>query len=116
ALVGSTGVPMGTIQVTSTTIGNVTLAPTACASGERQLFLGADFFDGSRSTVLRLILQPSGEAMLRVFNAARPLDPGIVFPRAACSKVLLSLERTGWRIDDIYDVHVSVDIDCRTAS
>ena len=116
ALVGSSGVPMGTVKVASTTFGNVTLAPTACVSGEHRLFLGADFLDGSRGTVLRLILQPSGEATLRVFNATSPLDPGIVFQRTACSKALVSLERTGWRIDDIYDLRVSLDLDCRNAS
>jgi len=116
AVVGSNGVPMGAIHVTSTTIGNIPLTPTACASGERQLFLGADFLEGSRGTVLRLILQPSGEATLRVFNATSPLDPGIVFQRTACSKALVSLERTGWRIDDIYDLRVSLDLDCRNAS
>ena len=116
AVVGSSGVPMGTVHVASTTVGNVTLAPTACASGERQLFLGADFLEGSRGTVVRLILEPMGEATFRVFDAARPLDPGIAFRRAACSKALVSLERTGWRIDDIYDLRVGLDLDCRNAS
>ena len=116
ALVGSSGVPMGTVKVASTTFGNVTLAPTACVSGEHRLFLGADFLDGSRGTVLRLILEPTGETKFRVFDAASPLDPGIVFERAACSKALVSLERTGWQIDDIHDVRISLDLDCRTAS
>jgi hypothetical protein len=116
AVVGGDGSPIGTVRVTSATFGNVALAPAACASGEHQLFLGADFLDRARGAALRLILGPTGEATLRVFDTARPLDPGIVFHRAACSKALIAFERTGWRIDDIYDVRVSLELDCRNAS
>lgn len=116
ALVGRDSGPIGKIQVTSATFGNVALAPAACASGEHQLFLGADFLDSARGTVVRLILEPTGAATLRVFNTAHPLNPGVLFPQTACSKVLISFERTGWRIDDIYDVRVSLDVDCRTAA
>jgi hypothetical protein len=113
---GSDRVPIGTVQVTSATFGNVTLAPASCASGEHQLFLGADFLDAARGATVRLILGPTGEATLRVFDTARPLDPGAVIPRSACSKAIVSFERTGWQINDIYDVRVSLDVDCRTAS
>jgi len=116
ALVGVESVPIGKIQVTSTTFGNVTLTPEACASGEHHLFLGADFLDSARGTALRLILEPTGEATLRVFNTAHPLNPGIVVHRTACSRTLLSFERTGWQINDFYDVRVSLEVDCRTAS
>ena len=116
ALVGSDSAPNGKIQVTSATFGNVVLTPTACASGEHHLFLGADFLDSARGTALRLILEPTGEATLRVFNTSHPLNPGIVIYHTACSKVLITFERTGWRFNDIYDVRVSLDIDCRTAS
>ena len=116
ALVGSDSGPTGKMQITSATFGNVTLTPAACESGEHQLFLGADFLDGARGTALRLILEPTGEATLRVYNTANPLRPGIVIPHTACSKILISFERTGWRINDFYDVRVSLDVDCRTAS
>ena len=116
ALVGGDNAPKGRIQVTSVSFGNVALTPAACASGEHQLFLGADFIDTARSTTLRLILEPAGEATMRVFDTAHPLKPGIVVNHAACSKVLISFERTGWRINDIYDVRMSLDVDCRTAS
>ena len=53
---------------------------------------------------------------MRVFDTAQPFKPGIVVRHAACNKVLISFERTGWRINDIYDVRVSLDVDCRTAS
>jgi len=116
ALVGGDSVPIGKVQVTSATFGNVALTPAACVSGEHQLFLGADFLDSARGTALRLILDPTGEATLRVFETAHPLKPGIVVTRSACSRFLLSFERTGWRINDFYDVRLSLDVDCRTAS
>jgi len=89
AVVGSNGVPMGAIHVTSTTIGNIPLTPTACASGERQLFLGADFLEGSRGTVLRLILQPSGESILRVASTTSPLNSSLAVHSTACSHALI---------------------------
>ena len=116
ALVGGDSVPIGKVQVTSAAFGNVALTPAACVSGEHQLFLGADFLDSARGTAIRLILDPTGEATLRVFETAHPLKPGIVVTRSACSRFLLSFERTGWRINDFYDVRVSLDVDCRTAS
>jgi hypothetical protein len=116
AVVGGDGAPIGTVRVTSATFANVALTPAACNSGEHQLFLGADFLDRARGTAVRLILGPEGEATLRVFDTARPLEPGILFPRVACSKALIAFERTGWQINDIHDIRVSLDVDCRNAS
>jgi hypothetical protein len=108
--------PSGDVAVSSAAFGNVVLAPTACVSGESQLFLGADFVDDARGMTTRLILEPKGEATLRVFRTADPLRPGILFARADCSQFRLSFDRSGWRINDIYDVRVSVTFDCGKAS
>lgn len=116
AITGGESAPKGTIQVTSATFGNVTLTPAACASGEHHLFLGADFIDSARGLTLRLILEPTGEATLRVFDTAHPLDPGTMVQHTACSKARIAFERTGWRINDFHDVRVSLEVDCRTAS
>lgn len=110
------GAPAGALHVASTTYGNVTLAPQACVSGERQLFLGADFIDGARGTTTRLILEPTGEASIRIFPTADPLDRGILFRRADCRRFRFSFDRSGWRVNDIYDVRVSLDVACRAAS
>ena len=114
ALVGSDGGPSGKIQITSGILGKVVLTPSVCNSGERQLFLGADFIDSAQGTALRLILEPTGTATLRAFNTAHPLNPGVVISQAACRKFQVSLERTGWRINDIYDLRVNLDVDCRS--
>jgi hypothetical protein len=107
--------PAGSVTLRSQALGERTLKPTACESGEHQLFLGADFLDGQGITT-RLILDPTGAASLRFFDAAHPLDPGVLFRRQDCGRFELSLDRTGWRINDFYDLHVSLGFDCRNAS
>jgi hypothetical protein len=108
--------PAGTVQLTSASLGDHTLAPTACASGEHQFFFGADFLDRSLDITTRLIIDPAGAATLRLFAASQPLDQGLLFHRKDCSRFQLSIERTGWQINDIYDLRVSLEFDCRTAS
>ena len=108
--------PTGTLEVVSASLGRHTLAPGACASGERQLFLGADFLDGTRGLTARLILEPSGTASLRLFPTAEPLEEGLSFRRQDCERFDLSLERTGWQINDVYDLRVRLDLDCRASS
>lgn len=93
-----------------------TEAPALCASGERQVFLGADFLDDQQGIISRLIFDPMGVATLRIFNAAHPLDEGVLFRRQDCSRFQASLERNGWRINEIYDLRVSLEVDCRTTS
>jgi hypothetical protein len=107
--------PAGSVELRSPSLGDRTLTPTACRSGEHQLFLGADFLDAQGLTT-RLIVEPTGLASLRFFAAAHPLDPGILFHRQDCGRFELSLDRTGWRINDIYDLHLSLDFECRAAS
>jgi hypothetical protein len=107
--------PAGGVTLSSPALGDRTLKPTACRSGEHQLFLGADFLD-SQGITTRLIVEPTGVASLRFFEAAHPLSPGVLFQRRDCGRFELSLDRNGLRINDIYDLHVSLDFACRTAS
>jgi hypothetical protein len=107
--------PAGRVTLTSPALGDRTFQPATCRSGEHQLFLGADFLDG-QGLVTRLIVAPTGVASLRFFDAAHPLDPGVLFRREDCGRFELTLDRTGWRINDIYDLHISLDFECRAAS
>jgi hypothetical protein len=107
--------PAGGVTLRSQALGERILKPTACQSGEHQLFLGADFLDG-QGIATRLIVEPTGAASLRFFDVAHPLDPGVLFHRQDCGRLELSLDRTGWKINDVYDLHVSLDFDCRDAS
>ncbi len=107
--------PAGSVTLRSQALGDRTLQPAACRSGEHQVFLGADFLDGQGITT-RLIIEPTGDVILRFFEADHPLAPGVLFRRQDCGRLELSLDRNGWRINDIYDLHVSLDLDCRDAS
>jgi len=115
ALSAAKAQPAGRVTLTSPALGDHTLQPTTCRSGEHQLFLGADFLDG-QGLVTRLIVAPTGAASLRFFDAAHPLDPGVLFRREDCGRFELTLDRTGWRINDIYDLHIRLDFECRAAS
>ena len=101
------------VELGSAAFGNLSLAPTACASGEHALFQGADFLDGQGVTT-RLILDPTGAASLRLFKAAQALDPGVLIRRQDCGRFEVSFERTGWQVNDVYDLRVRLDFDCRT--
>lgn len=105
----------GTVRVTSAALGNHELTPSGCVSGERQVFLGADFVQAGGITT-RLIVDPAGAATLRFFDGARPLEPGVLFHRGDCERFELSMERTGWRINDVYDLRVRLGFACRTPS
>jgi hypothetical protein len=107
--------PSGSVDLKSPSLGDRTLKPMACASGEPQFFLGADFLDGQGVTT-RLIVDPTGLASLRFFQAAHPLDPGILFRRQDCSRFELSLDRNAFQFNDIYDLHISLDFECHAAS
>jgi hypothetical protein len=115
ALQAAKSEPAGSVTLRSQGLGDRTLKPSSCRSGEHQLFLGADFLDNQGITT-RLIVDPTGAASLRFFDAAHPLDPGVLFRRQDCGRLGLSLDRTGWKINDVYDLHVSLDFDCRDGS
>jgi hypothetical protein len=115
ALQATRSPPSGTIQLVSAALGTHNLTPSACASGERLVFLGADFLDGEGITT-RLIIEPTGDFTLRFFPTTQPLESGVLFQRADCSQFDLYFEHTGWRINDILDFHVEIDFNCRTAS
>jgi hypothetical protein len=115
ALSAAKAQPAGSVTLTSPALGDRTFQPAACQSGEHQLFLGADFLEG-QGIITRLIVAPTGIASLRFFEAAHPLNPGVLFRREDCGRFELTLDRTGWRINDIYDLHISLDFECRAAS
>ena len=51
--------PVGSVDLRSPSLGDHTLKPAACRSGEHELFLGADFLD-SQGITTRLIVEPTG--------------------------------------------------------
>lgn len=104
--------PLGSFAVISPTLGDRTLAPSECTAGDRQLFLGADFSSSTGPLVLRLVVDPIAGPAIRVFDAGAPFDRSVVFRRSDCRAFHFSIERTGWRINDVYDYRVTLELDC----
>ncbi len=111
---GQSGQPvaLGSFAVTSATLGDATLAPTSCTAGDRQLFLGADFASESNGLVLRLVVDPIEGPAVRLYAAGEPFDRSVVFHRSECGIFHFSLDSTGWRVNDVNDYRLTLELDC----
>jgi hypothetical protein len=103
---------LGSFSVASQTFGNVTVSPTACAGGDRQLFLGGDLSAPGSPVVLRLVVDPLEGPAVRLFSSEAPYDTSVVFRRADCTVFHFSLDDTGWRVNDIYDHRLTLQLEC----
>jgi len=103
---------LGAMSVSSPLVGNVTVAPTACSSGDRQQFLGGDFLDAGSGLVVRLAVDPLEGPGARVFDASDPYGKSVVLRRDACAAFHFSLEETVWRVNDVRDYRLSLELDC----
>ncbi|HYM59856.1 MAG TPA: hypothetical protein VEZ11_03070 [Thermoanaerobaculia bacterium] len=114
AVAGAQGEPqtLGAITLASERLGHLTVAPTTCQAGTRQSFLGGDFQDPKSGMVVRLVVDPLDGPAVRVFEKATPFDKSLVFRRAECRTFHFSLEATGWRVNDVDDYRLSLDVDC----
>jgi hypothetical protein len=112
----ATGGPLGTLTLSGPTFGDATLRPTACLAGERELFLGFDLRDASAGVVTRLIVDPAAGPIIRVFAISAPFDRSVLFHRQDCRVLHFSLESTGWLINRIEQLDVSMDLDCQLPS
>ena len=113
SIIGNDPAPTGEIELAAASLGRAVLHPTTCTSGEWQMFLGADFPDAGGVTT-RLIVDPHGVVTLRFFRADKPLEPGVSFTRSSCETFEMSLQRSGWEVNEIYDLRVSLNFDCRS--
>ncbi len=108
--------PLGALMLSGPTFGEATLHPTACRTGERELFLGFDLRDATAGVVTRLIVDPAAGPIIRVFAISTPFDKSVVFHRQDCRVLHFSLESTGWLINRIQQLDVSMDLDCQLPS
>ena len=106
---------LGSFTVSSPVLGNATVAPTGCASGGLQQFLGGDFSDPASGLVVRLVVDPLEGPVARVFDAADPFRRGVVLRRSECASFHFSLEHTGLTINDVRDYRLSLELDCALA-
>jgi hypothetical protein len=110
------GLPLGSLALSGPTFAQQTLRPTACFAGEREFFLGFDLHDSRAGVVTRLIVDPATGPVIRVFAASAPYDKTVVFHRSDCRVFHFSLESTGWRVNRIQQLDVSLDLDCQLPS
>lgn len=103
---------LGSFTVTSGILGDHVMTPSACTAGDRQLFLGADFNDSAGGLVIRLVVDPLDGPAVRIFSSEAPFDKSVVFRRSDCASFHFSIDATGWRINDLNDYRISLELDC----
>ena len=106
------GAALGSFAVSSRQLGEATLAPSECTAGDRQLFLGADLTSPGAPLGLRLAVDPLEGPGVRVFATDAPLEKAVVFHRSDCTVFRFSLDATGWRVNDVNDYRLALEIDC----
>lgn len=106
---------LGSFTVSSPLLGEVTVAPTVCAAGDRQQFLGGDFHDPVSNLVVRLVVDPLEGPAARVFDLGDRFQRSVVLRRSECAVFHFSLEHTGLTINDVRDYRLSLELDCALA-
>lgn len=113
---GETGAPLGSFSFSDPTVGSQTVLPAACFAGGREFFLGFDLVDQSSGLDIRLVVDPATGPVIRVFALAAPFDRTILFQRADCREFHFLLAPTGWRINGVRQLDVSLELDCQLAN
>jgi len=106
---------LGSFSVSSPLLGNATVAPTGCVSGDLQQFRGGDFSDPASGLVVRLVVDSLEGPAARVFDAADPFRKSVVLRRSECAVFHFSLEHTGLTINEVRDYRLSLELDCALA-
>jgi hypothetical protein len=109
---GTEGAPLGAFTIASQTFGDLILTATECAAGDRQSFLGADLTRPGAPVVLRLVVDPLEGPAVRLYAAQAMFDRSVVFRRSECRTFHFSIERTGWRVNDVEDIRLTLELDC----
>ncbi|HWM93339.1 MAG TPA: hypothetical protein VN493_21430 [Thermoanaerobaculia bacterium] len=97
-------------ELTLQTAGGETLQwkPGACLSGEHEQFFG--FILGAPPVVVRAVVDPLQGPGLRVTGLEG--TDSLVFYPDQCEKLDLTLEPTGWRVNDFQDLSGALDVLC----
>lgn len=103
----------GELSIQGPTFGDRRLTLDRCASGEHQVFLGADFTGGG-PLVARLAIDPLSGPGLRVYDSTAPFGKAFVVRQSECEHFHFSLARSGWQINDVWVLKMTLDIDCST--
>jgi len=90
------------------------VAPTRCSSGDPELFLGVDFEDERQGLVVRIVFDPLDGPVLRVFDRVDPHVRTVLFFPEDCDAFEVTVEPTGWKINEVRVFRAVLDVDCFT--
>jgi hypothetical protein len=102
----------GSVEVRWADGHETSLLPQACLSGDRASFHGVELV--APPYVLRIVSEPLegiAAAVIDTGSGAR-----ILFRSASCKVLRGDIQRTGWRVNDLYDVSGFLEADCRLDS
>jgi hypothetical protein len=86
--------------------------PDICSSGERELFRGFDLgASDDKSIRLRAVVDPIDGPVVRIDDADREAGPLVLRPDI-CRLLEISVEPTGWRINEYREVGGRVAFNC----
>lgn len=108
--VDKTGVS-GQLVLHGATLGERTIDPRICQSGQRRYFLGVDAMDEAQGVTVRVVSDPIQDTLVRVLMAP---ERGVVFRPAICSVLHASVVPTGWRVNGVDDFSGELTLDCHT--
>ena len=103
---------LGSFTVSSQVLGDQVVTPAACTAGDREFFLGADFKNQGANLVVRLVVDPLDGPAVRILSADAQFDRSVVFRRSECSVFHFSLDSTGWRVNEVNDYRLTLQLDC----
>ena len=103
----------GEVQIRGGKLGELSLRPVVCLSGDRGMFRGVDLV--APPLIVRVAGEPIDGLAAALIDSASGERRG-VFRRRDCNILRGDIQRTGWRINEIADLSGFVDIDCRLPS
>lgn len=111
--VGVSSSVQGEVLVRGSRVGELTLRPQACLSGDRGNFRGVDLL--APPLVLRLAAEPIDGLAVALIDAESGERRG-VFRRPDCTVLRGDVQRTGWLVNQVQDVSGFLEVDCRSQS
>jgi hypothetical protein len=111
---GGEGGSLGIFEVSGDTGPSARLVPTRCGSGDPELFLGVDLEDERQGLVVRVVFDALDGPVLRVFDRIDPHVRTVLFFPEECDVFDVSIEPTGWKVNDVRVFRAALDVDCVT--
>ena len=90
----------------------VSWKPDACQTGELEQFFGFVLGASGSPVVLRAVLDPLDGPGLRITGLEGTPPYGLVVRPADCRTLDLSVQPTGWWVNELRDVSGTLDVSC----